>query len=635
MPRRRAINDVSIAYKPYLLEFMAFYHERVQPYPRETVFEQDVLVAIKPRDIERWMCKKAYGVTDPGLDDHPIHGRSSSLEFYKKALSYFMPNKRMGWNEVTQAGNPTKSSEIIDRIKKVKKEEVRKTGKKSSARRPLEHREFKQSLAILERDPDPIKRFLAPCVNKVQYNLIARLDDAMELEFEDIKPNLHFPFSLLVHMCWSKNVNEERDAGEQILLGSMRREYCILLALAMYLEVWIGSGNGMLGTLLFNIVEDDPKKSKKRVADIMAEVYKHRDFERIKEGPVGTHSVRKLPATHARRFGCSRDDTDHRGRWRRKKRQSDDYVDMVLPYPDAKVASKLCIGGPCMYALKADCGVSDDWLAEFVVPNIRRRFPREVGMVLGRALLWACFDAEVKEILPPALSDRIRTAYAAIRRLPEGENPVKKVLLVVTGDDDQLNIEEIGGPDDADANQPAARRQMGSTREELLALHSQNAGLRREIEELRTQQSLLAQRMEGNFTRLNRNIRRIAVQPAQRVRAMNVENENNNGDNYVSTLSPTPRTLYILWQEYEFGIGGRKPARLFTPAERGKVKYSYHRRKVVWDVIASLVRAGDTAQVAIDRIYEVYGAAMTVSHIINMMRRDRRTYNGCHPQLRV
>ncbi len=116
---------------------------------------------------------------------------------------------------------------------------------------------------------------------------------------------------------------------------------------------------------------------------------------------------------------------------------------------------------------------------------------------------------------------------------------------------------------------------------------------------------------------------------------MNVGNENHMHANYVSTLSPTPRSRYILWQEYEVGIGGRKPARLFTPAERGKVKYSYHRRKVVWDVIASLVRAGDTAQVAIDRIYEVYGAAMTVSHIINMMRRDRRTYNGCHPQLRV
>ena len=134
MPRRRTINDVSIRYRTYLIEFMSFLHGRVQLYPSDTDFEQDVLVQIKPRDIERWMCKKVYGMTDPGLDNHPIHGRSSSLEFYKKALSYFMPNKRMGWNEVTQTGNPTKSSEIIDQRKKVKKEAVRKTGKKSSAR---------------------------------------------------------------------------------------------------------------------------------------------------------------------------------------------------------------------------------------------------------------------------------------------------------------------------------------------------------------------------------------------------------------------------------------------------------------------------------------------------------------------
>jgi hypothetical protein len=82
------------------------------------------------------MCKKVYRVTDPGLDNHPIHGRSSSLEFYKKALSYFMPNKRMGWNEVTQAGNPTKSSEIIDRIKKGKK---RKFGRPEKNPQPGGH----------------------------------------------------------------------------------------------------------------------------------------------------------------------------------------------------------------------------------------------------------------------------------------------------------------------------------------------------------------------------------------------------------------------------------------------------------------------------------------------------------------
>jgi hypothetical protein len=68
----------------------------------------------------------------------------------------------------------------------------------------------------------------------------------------------------------------------------------------------------MLGMLLFNIINDDPIKSKKRVADRMADVYKHKEFERVKEGPVCTHGVLKLPDAHAKRSGYSKDDTDHR-----------------------------------------------------------------------------------------------------------------------------------------------------------------------------------------------------------------------------------------------------------------------------------------------------------------------------------
>jgi hypothetical protein len=52
MPRRRAINNVSIKYIIYLIEFMSFFHGRVQLYPSDTDFEQDVLVQITPRDIE-------------------------------------------------------------------------------------------------------------------------------------------------------------------------------------------------------------------------------------------------------------------------------------------------------------------------------------------------------------------------------------------------------------------------------------------------------------------------------------------------------------------------------------------------------------------------------------------------------
>ncbi len=88
-----------------------------------------------------------------------------------------------------------------------------------------------------------------------------------------------------------------------------------------------------------------------------------------------------------------------------------------------------------------------------------------------------------------------------------------------------------------------------------------------------------------------------------------------NGGQGVSTLSPNPRMLYLLWGEYEHGIGGRKAARLFTSEERGRVKHKYHQRKIVWDCISLQVRAGVTAQVAIDCVYIVYGVNTTVTTI--------------------
>ena len=98
-------------YKTYLLEFMNFFHagEDHEPYTDETEFTDDQLRQIIPTDIKRWMCVKAYGVPNPGPEDNPSEGRSASLEYYKKALSYFMPDRIPTWNTGTNTGNPTKS----------------------------------------------------------------------------------------------------------------------------------------------------------------------------------------------------------------------------------------------------------------------------------------------------------------------------------------------------------------------------------------------------------------------------------------------------------------------------------------------------------------------------------------------
>ena len=72
---------------------------------------------------------------------------------------------------------------------------------------------------------------------------------------------------------------------------------------------------------------------------------------------LGNHSIRKFAATHTRKCGCTRNKKDIRGRWKSCKRVLDVYDDVELTYPDAKMANKLCIGGPCYYLLPAGSGV--------------------------------------------------------------------------------------------------------------------------------------------------------------------------------------------------------------------------------------------------------------------------------------
>ena len=91
-----------------------------------------------------------------------------------------------------------------------------------------------------------------------------------------------------------------------------------------------------------------------------------------------------------------------------------------------------------------------------------------------------------------------------------------------------------------------------------------------------------------------------------------------------AVLVRSPRTLHQLWDEYIKGIGNNKPAKDFTRLERGRHKFVYCRRKIVWDVVANLVRAGVPASEAIGRIYNAYGANKSVTTIINAIKKDKK-----------
>ena len=85
-------------------------------YPKGTVISRERLETITPADLMRYFNKITFNDEDPD-DDTSLTVRSSSLEFYKKALSFYMPNRMMVWNEISNCGNPTRCTLINDLIK--------------------------------------------------------------------------------------------------------------------------------------------------------------------------------------------------------------------------------------------------------------------------------------------------------------------------------------------------------------------------------------------------------------------------------------------------------------------------------------------------------------------------------------
>jgi hypothetical protein len=233
------MNTQATKYRPYLLSYMSFLNTTV--YEKDYEFSNEELRAATPQSITRWMHVKAYGVEEIGQNDRALC-RSSTIEMCKKAVSYFMPHKTAAWNTETQFGNPTKSKEVNDLVKYMKKNEVRNKGQQSKAKRPLTQQEYRKALAILFSKTTFPLRYRLPAMMKLQYNLITRSDELGHFKTEHL--NYHSDprfrsFALEMKVFWSKNVLEERDCPNQILLGSMDPSYCILLSLSLYLEfIW-------------------------------------------------------------------------------------------------------------------------------------------------------------------------------------------------------------------------------------------------------------------------------------------------------------------------------------------------------------------------------------------------------------
>jgi hypothetical protein len=576
-----------------------------------------------------------------------------------------MPNRLHPWNEAAQMGNPTRSKEINDLIKRVKKKEVRNKGATSRARRPITETELIQVQTLLRVKPEhgSVTKYGIPGFVNFQIHMLSRIDCASQWVKMNFEPHDEYPhFAAKARLPWAKNVNEEGDAPWQIVLGAMNPVLCVFIGLAIWLEFYLGQSQG-LSPYVFAFSDDfripeGGKKTKVFIQKALRKIYADDEFVAKKRGRLGSHSNRKYAGNRTRRSGGTKDDKDYRGRWKNRRRVSDVYGEHDLPYPDAKVAGFLCAGGPCSYCIKSDSCVTDEWILQHVVPNIASStYGPSLAKLLGKALLWTIFSAN-RHWVPNFIVERVKTAYCILLGQEDDTNPIEKKLLVITGADAMLVIDEVAaGPGEGGAGQHQEQQQGAqqqqppdlvgghlegqSTRQVLHTILSQVTQLQASVSELREARAEEHVNIQNQFRVLNTNIRRIAAQPARQLAARAAQqNQNNIGGGLLvrpqaqAELSPTPRSLYVLWQEYNEGIGGRKAARLFSSEERGRVKHKYCRRKNVWDLVSRLIRTGISSDVAIDRIYDVYGVNTPVTRIIDRIKVDRRN-NSFHPTLQV
>ena len=336
-----------------------------------------------------------------------------------------MLNRRTDWNEIANVGNPTRSNEVNDLIGAIKRMETARLGVESKARRALYPEEFEQAIAMMEEyDDEELATFLIGFF-RFQLAMIARGDDSAKFRLPEVKAYHKYPlYGFLARLCWAKNCHEERDAPLQLLVGSMDRRYCVLIGLGLWMEYHF-----MLhpedNEFVFGVYGDaDPILIKEHAYDALRLIFKDDEFNAVDDGKTGTHSMRKLACDMARNNGCDKDDVDHRGRWRGDKRQQDDYTSTTIPFVDAKVAFALARGGGAAYMQREESGMTDQVILDYVVPHLSPHVPRQVALVLGRALHWQICDDSRVNIVPEVIRHRVEDAT---RSLGEGENPRYRV----------------------------------------------------------------------------------------------------------------------------------------------------------------------------------------------------------------
>jgi hypothetical protein len=291
-------------------------------------------------------------------------------------------------------------------------------------------------------------------------------------------------------------------------------------------------------------------------------------------------------------------------------------------------------------------------------------------------------DTEVSENLGLDMQrvKQVKDAYAALPVPNKPEQAISRVPVHIYRVGEETFIEEVwqeegsqqprqqgaaarGSTADSLAQIPASGGST-ATQQVLQTLLIQNQQVLRHLQELEQRQEVRDQAnrswLEEKLRKINNNIRRfggtieggfVRQQPGRQdeVRRATAEehrhpmqrqrNDAIGRRQQLPSLCPNLNSLRSLWTEYEFGIGGRKPAKDWTTFERGnkKQKQTYYRRNCIWKLQIHLINKGHRIEAANRIISTTYGESTSITNISKAIVQHRTQYkqdHGLHPNFR-
>ena len=265
-------------------------------------------------------------------------------------------------------------------------------------------------------------------------------------------------------------------------------------------------------------------------------------------------------------------------------------------------------------------------LVFIVTPSIAVVYGIKVAAILAKQLLRACFDVDHADMVPEGIRSRILRACKDVAgSLPQGTDPVERVHLYVTENDGVVIFDEIlndrviatigehGGASDIEWKN---------------VVFAKVSKIAQDTTEIKNTADMLHSEVTAQLDQMDSNLKRYYMRPGVQMRQRESVSQSCPAVAPAwATLCFCPKDLYGLRNKYEHGFPPNKSARNFSAAERGKRRFKYSNRKVLWTVIDMMVNSGITAQVAIDRIYSYYGQ-LPVFQMIKAVRWDTKEGNA-------